>query len=63
MRTAGPLAGAVLDRLAHGIEVAQMEPLDVAAHCRAALNAAGDAHGWPLYALAPDEEQQNRSIP
>lgn len=54
MRTSSPLVGAVLDRLAHGLEVAEMPPLDVAARSRAALDAVGDASAWPLWALSPD---------
>ena len=51
IRTAGPLVGGVLDRLCHGIEVSGREPLDLASHARAALDAAGDRTGWPLHEL------------
>jgi hypothetical protein len=54
MRTAGPLVGALLDRLSHGVEVSGLEPLDVVARARVALDAVGPDDVWDLHALLPD---------
>lgn len=42
LRTAAPLVGAGMDRLAHGLYVLKMRPIEVAARARIALNAIED---------------------
>ncbi|WP_084957457.1 hypothetical protein [Thermoactinospora rubra] len=51
VRTAGPLVGAALDRLAHGYAVAGTAPLDLASRAELALRVVGDRDGWHLHEL------------
>lgn len=51
VRTAGPLVGAVLDRLTHAAEVGGMNHLDAVARAHGAIQAAGDPDSWPLHRL------------
>ncbi|NUP81435.1 MAG: hypothetical protein HOV96_28245 [Nonomuraea sp.] len=51
VRTAGPLVGAALDRLAHGHATVDLVPLDLAGRAQLALRVAGDKDGWPLHQL------------
>ncbi|MGN9785308.1 hypothetical protein ACTMTF_28025 [Nonomuraea sp. ZG12] len=51
VRTAGPLVGAALDRLAHGHAVAGAAPLDLASRAELAMRMAGDKDGWRIHDL------------
>ncbi|MCK2212586.1 hypothetical protein MF672_002040 [Actinomadura sp. ATCC 31491] len=51
VRTAGPLVGAALDRLAHGHAGVSAAPLDLAGRADLALRIAGDRDGWRLHEL------------
>ncbi|TLP52868.1 hypothetical protein [Microbispora triticiradicis] len=51
VRTAGPLVGAALDRLAHGHAVSGVAPLDMAGRAELALRVVEDADGWGLHEL------------
>jgi hypothetical protein len=51
VRTAGPLVGAALDRLAHGHAVSGIAPLELASRAGLCLRMAGDKDGWPLHDL------------
>ncbi len=51
VRTAGPLVGAALDRLAHGHTVSGIAPLDLASRAELALRVVGDDDGWQLHEL------------
>jgi hypothetical protein len=51
LRTAGPLVGAALDRIAHGYTTTEVSPLDLSARAQLALKLAEDPDGWPLHEL------------
>lgn len=51
VRTAGPLVGAALDRLARGHAVSGVAPLEMAARAELALRVVEDADGWGLHEL------------
>ncbi|MEV4456079.1 hypothetical protein [Microbispora sp. NPDC049633] len=51
VRTAGPLVGAALDRLAHGHAVSGVAPLDMAGRAELALRVVEDADGWGPHEL------------
>lgn len=51
VRTAGPLVGAALDRLAHGHAVAGAAPLDLASRAELAMRIAGNEDGWRIHDL------------
>jgi hypothetical protein len=51
IRTAGPLVGAALDRVAHALELENVEPLDAVARADCAIRAVGDDQTWPLHKL------------
>lgn len=49
LRTAGPLVGAALDRIAHGYASRDVPPLDLAARAQLALRIVEDPDGWRLH--------------
>ncbi|GAA3552660.1 hypothetical protein GCM10022419_036290 [Nonomuraea rosea] len=51
VRTAGPLVGAALDRLAHGHATVSFLPLNLAGRADLALRTVGDEDGWHLHDL------------
>ncbi|GIH60367.1 hypothetical protein [Microbispora siamensis] len=51
VRTAGPLVGAALDRLAHGHAVSGIAPLDLAGRAELALRVVDDVDGWGPHEL------------
>ncbi|MGI8335787.1 hypothetical protein ACRYCC_38060 [Actinomadura scrupuli] len=51
LRTAGPLVGAALDRIAHGYTATEISPLDLATRAQLALRIVEDPDGWPLHEL------------
>ncbi|MQA96660.1 MAG: hypothetical protein GEV11_19185 [Streptosporangiales bacterium] len=51
VRTAGPLVGAALDRLAHSYATVNDQPLDLANRAELALRVVDDKDGWGLHEL------------
>lgn len=51
LRTAGPLVGAALDRIALGHAVCDMPPLELASRAQVALRIVEDPDGWQLHEL------------
>ncbi|MFI9554787.1 hypothetical protein [Nonomuraea endophytica] len=51
VRTAGPLVGVALDRLAHGRALLNIAPLDLAGRAELSLRMVGDKDGWDLHDL------------
>lgn len=51
LRTAGPLVGAALDRVAHGYAACDVAPLDLAGRAQLAVRIVDDPNGWGLHEL------------
>ncbi|GAA4240583.1 hypothetical protein GCM10022254_65820 [Actinomadura meridiana] len=51
LRTAGPLVGAALDRIAHGYAATDVAPLDLASRAEVAMRIVDDPDGWNLHEL------------
>lgn len=51
LRTAGPLVGAALDRVAHGYTSCDVVPLDLASRAELAIKLVSDRDGWGLHEL------------
>lgn len=51
LRTAGPLVGASLDRIAHGYTSCDVAPLDLASRAQLAIKLSGDRDGWGLHEM------------
>lgn len=51
LRTAGPLVGAALDRIAHGYATCDVSPLTLAGRAQLALRLVEDPDGWCLHEL------------
>ncbi|MFD0901400.1 hypothetical protein [Actinomadura sediminis] len=51
LRTAGPLVGAALDRVAHGYAAGGAGPLDLASRAQLAMTVVDDPEGWGLHEL------------
>lgn len=51
LRTAGPLVGAALDRIAHGYASSDVPPPELAARAQLALRLVADSDGWRLHEL------------
>ena len=51
LRTAGPLVGAVLDRVAYAHTMWDLVPLELASRAELAVRIVDDADGWELHEL------------
>jgi hypothetical protein len=51
LRTAGPLVGAALDRIAHGYAACDVSAPHLASRAQLALRVVEDPNGWPLHEL------------
>lgn len=51
LRTADPLVGASLDRIAHGYTSCDVAPLDLASRAQLAIKLSGDRDGWGLHEM------------
>lgn len=51
LRTAGPLVGAALDRVAHGYAACDVAPLVLAGRAQLAVRVVDDPDGWGLHEL------------